>query len=456
MTTDARVQSEELNQTLVQNVVHEISDVEDAKLKRLIEKGVTPSKAWIIWGCAAFFYLYEYILRVSPSVMTHNLMADYGVTSAALGVLVSFYYYAYVPLQIPCGVIVDRLGVRRVVTLSAIFCTIGSLIFAQSDSLVLAQFGRFLMGAGSACAYLSTAKVAAEWFPAHKFALITSITMGLGTIGGTFGGKPFAYLVNSMGWRSAMMVMVFVGVCVIVSSWMIIRDRKENEAGHAPNAPKLEDNSVLAGLKVVASNPQSWLIGLYGCFMYLPLSAFAELWGVPFLMQVHGIDNELASSASVMVFIGMAIGCPLAAWLSDKLQSRIKVMEYSAIITALLFVLIVYCPIIPLSLTFPLLLVTGIVAGGQILYFAAAKEINPPQTSATTIGFTNSLVMVSGIIFQPLLGILLDARWDGIRNAEGLPIYTTDAYQTALSPVPICIFVAWLLLKLVKETYPKR
>ena len=440
----------------IETVPSDIPLKEDTQIEKLLHKGITPTKAWIIWGCAAFFYLYEYILRVSPSVMTNQLMHDFGVTSTALGVLVSFYYYAYVPLQIPCGVIVDKLGVRRVVTLSAIFCTIGSFIFANSDSLFIAQFGRFLMGAGSACAYLSTAKVAAEWFPAQKFALITSITMGLGTIGGTFGGKPFAVLVNAIGWRPSMIVAGCVGVCVIVSSWMIIRDRKEANEGHIPSNEMKKDHSVLAGLKIVAKNPQSWLIGLYGCLMYLPLSAFAELWAVPYLMQVHGIDNEVASTASVMVFIGMAVGCPLAAWFSDKFKSRIKIMEYSALGTAALFMLIVYCPAIPLSLTFPLLFITGVVCGGQILYFAAAKEINPPQTSATTIGFTNSLVMFSGIVFQPLLGFLLDGFWDGAKSATtGLPEYTTYAYQVALSPVPISLFAAWVLLKFIKETYPK-
>jgi sugar phosphate permease len=216
------------------------------------------------------------------------------------------------------------------------------------------------------------------------------------------------------------------------------------------------DSSILSGLKVIAKNPQSWLIGLYGCLMYLPLSAFAELWAVPYLMQLHSVDNELASSASVMVFIGMAVGCPSAAWLSNKLQSRVRVMGYSSLGTAILFMLIVYCPAIPLLWTFPLLFITGVVCGGQILYFAAAKEINPPETSATTIGFTNSLVMFSGIVFQPLLGFLLDGFWDGTRNSvTGLPEYATSTYQIALSPVPICLCLAWFLLKFVKETYPK-
>jgi sugar phosphate permease len=233
----------------------------------------------------------------------------------------------------------------------------------------------------------------------------------------------------------------------------VIRDRSETEAKTQPR-DESHDHSLLHGLKIIASNPQSWLIGLYGCFMYLPLSAFAELWAVPYLMQLHNVNNEVASTASVMVFVGMAVGCPLSAWVSDKLQSRLKVMGYSSLITAALFSILVYCPVIPLSLTPVLMFVTGVVAGGQILYFAAAKEINPAGISATTIGFTNTLVMLSGIIFHPLLGFLLDLGWGG-QMMDGIRVYSTEAYQIALSPVPVCLFASWILLKFVKETYPK-
>ncbi len=406
--------------------------------------------AWLIWGCAALFYLYEYILRVSPSVMTQELMRDFGVTSTALGVLASFYYYAYVPLQIPCGVIVDRLGTRRVITTSAILCTIGSYIFAESESLFVAQIARFMIGAGSACAYLSCMKVAADWFAPQKFALISGITMMMGTLGGTFGGRPFAVLVNTMGWRSSMLLAAAVGVGVVITSWLIIRDRPQASQTHDAST----SNGLLDGLKAIATNPQSWLIGIYGGLMYVPISAFAELWGVPYLMKAHNINNEIASTASAMVFIGMALGSPLGAAFSNKIQSRLKVMSWSALLTLIVFAVVIYVPNIPLSLTFGLLFLAGLFCGGQILYFAAAKEITPPNYSATTIGFTNALVMVSGVIFQPLLGKILDLAWDGVTATDGTPIYSLNDYQQALTAVPCCLLVAWLVLKLVKETYP--
>lgn len=408
-------------------------------------------KAWTILGCAWLFYLYEYVLRVSPSVMTNELMLDFGVTSTALGVLVSFYYISYVVLQIPCGVIVDSLGTRKVISFSALLCVIGSLLFAYSETLFMAQTGRFLMGAGSACAYLSCAKVGAEWFHPTKFAMVTGMTMMMGTFGGMFGGSPFALLVNGFGWRHSMMIAAIVGLGVALTAWLVIRNHPKTA-----ELDKLDLNPppLLEGIKIVASNPQNWLIGLYGCMMYLPLSAFAELWGVPFLMQRYGINNEIASRGSIMVFLGVAIGSPLGAWLSNTLKSRKKVMSWSALGTLISFSLVFYVPHIPLNMMFLLLFVGGTISGGQILYFAAANENSPPHNSGTTVGFTNCLVMASGPTFQPLLGWLLDFAWDGKTNANGSPIYDILTYQHAFSAVIVALLFSWLIVQFVRETYP--
>lgn len=427
---------------------------QDSELQRMeIDKKSYPSEAiaWVIWACAALFYLYEYILRVSSSVITNDLMRDFGVQATALGVLVSCYYLAYVPLQIPCGVIVDRFGVRPVVTLSAFLCSLGSLLFACSTDLFIAEIARFLLGAGSACAYLSCTTVGANWFRPERFAVIAGVTMMMGTFGGMFGGKPFAILANAVGWRDAMLIAAAVGIGVTIASWLIIRDRKP--AHQLSATAKSTENKLLDGLKVIMTNPQSWLIGIYGGLMYVPISAFAELWGVPYLMKAHNINNEAASFASAMVFLGMAAGSPLGAILSNMIKSRVKVMSWSAITTMVAFCCVIYIPDLSLTVTNILLFLSGLLCGGQILYFAAAKEINPAEYSGTTIGFTNALVMSSGIIFQPFLGIILDFAWDGVLSPEGMPIYSLNDYQQALTTVPVCLLFAWLIMLFVRETY---
>lgn len=403
--------------------------------------------AWVFWACAALFYLYEYILRVSPNVITSELMLDFSITSTYVGLLVSAYYWAYVPLQIPCGVIVDWLGVRKVISASTILCVIGSILFSQTDSLYASIFARFLMGAGSACAYISCVKLAADWFAPHKFAVIAAVTQMMGTFGGIVGAKPFAVMSNNLGWRTAMFTLGIAGIIVLIIAWFVIKEKpkKKEDLVHPGN--------LFDGLKAIKSNPQSWLIAIYGGLMFVPISAFADLWGTPYLMQLYNINNEAASFAGIMVYLGFACGSPLGAMLSNYIHSRKIVMSWAPLLTIIPFMMVVYIPEIPYNVTLGLLFTAGLVCGGQILYFAAAKEINEKKYSATAIGFTNAGVMVSALIFQPLLGYILDFVWDGSVAANGTPIYTIRDYQHAMMTIPVCMIVAWIIMFFVRETY---
>lgn len=446
----------------VANSISEDIHKKSENTKGLSEKGnkkkpgpaISEKSAWLIYACAALFYLYEYALRVSPSIMTNELMVDLGVTSTALGVLSAFYYYAYVPLQIPCGIIVDWLGPRRVVTFSAALCVAGCILFSQSQSLYLIQIGRFIMGAGSACAYLSCLKISAEWFPPQRFAMIAGVTMMMGTFGGIFGGFPFAIMVNNFGWRTAMLIAGLIGIGIMFTSWFIIKDRDDHliSPTHKPNHPDL---TLMDGLKIVASNRQVWLVGIYGFFMYVPLSGFAELWGVPFLMEIYHIDKDLASkAASATLFIGMGIGCPIGAWLSNVIKSHLKVMSLAALGALVVFVIVIYVPNIPFWAAAALIFIAGLFCGGQILYFAVARESTPSHLAGTVVGFTNGLLMTSGMVYQPILGYFLDLAWDGQTAADGVTrLYNQQAYQWAMLSIPIGLFAAWIILKFLRETY---
>jgi MFS family permease len=427
----------------------------DSNVKSISKKSITETYAWIIWGAAAAFYLYEYILRVSPSVMTNELMRDFDVTSTVLGVFTSAYYLSYVPLQVPCGMIVDWLGARKVVTISAIMCTLGSFMFADSESLYVATAARFIMGAGSACAYLSCLKLGSEWFQPQKFAVIAGITMMMGTFGGIFGGKPFAMLVNATSWRMAMTIAGVVGIAVVAATWLIIRDHPEGGVHRKNKHAPLTSGSLWEGLKVITSNPQTWLIGIYAALMYTILSAFAELWGTPYLMVSYEINNEAASYGGMLVFIGMALGCLVSPILANHWRSHKRVMSIGAIGALVSFLPAIYLENLSLTNVFILLFIAGFFCGWQILNFAAAKEINPPEFSGTTMGFMNALTMASAPIFQSLLGKMIHIFDEGKIDMDGSRIYSPEAYQYALLTIPVCLLFAWFILRFVRETHPE-
>src|ERR1700730_15944572 len=93
-------------------------------------------RAASIWGLAAVFYFYELVLLVSPSVMLNDLTLTFSTSAEQLGSLAAFYYYAYAAMQIPVGLLMDRFGPRILLTLAALFCALGCLIFGFAPNLL--------------------------------------------------------------------------------------------------------------------------------------------------------------------------------------------------------------------------------------------------------------------------------------------------------------------------------
>jgi MFS family permease len=167
------------------------------------------------------------------------------------------------------------------------------------------------------------------------------------------------------------------------------------------------------------------------------------------------VNNEWASFASTMVYIGMALGSPIIAKIAFKQKSYIKMMRMSAIASAICFLIASYSKSIGYFPTVAILFFAGLWLGGQVLCFSVVKERIPNQISATAMAFTNAILMLSSVIFQPFMGSILDRNWTGSLDSAGTRIYSAMDYQQAIFAVPMCLLLSWFLLKLCSDTHPK-
>lgn len=410
--------------------------------------------AWAVWVAAAIFYWYEMILRAGASVMTQGIMDTFTINATQLGLLTSFYYYSYVILQVPSGMLLDKIGPRAVITFSCILCTVGTWFFATTTNIAVAEIARFAVGAGSACAFISCLKLASNWFSPSRFAFIAGLTNMLGTIGGTFAGVPLAKLVNYTTWQQATLWLAYTGIVVTILCWTLIRNKPKVSPLNQQTQPD-PTVGLRKSLFILAFDKQILLAAAIGGLMYVPITSFAELWAVPFLMSALEVNNEWASSASTMVFIGMAVGSPFVAKLAFKQKSYIKLMKTSAIASAVFFLIGSYAKSIGYFPTVIALFLGGVWLGGQVLCFSVVKERIPNQISGTAMAYTNAIVMLSGVIFQPLMGWVLDRSWTGSLDNAGARIYSAADYQQAIFAVPLCLLLSWFLLKLCRDTHPK-
>ncbi len=393
-------------------------------------------------------FTYAFFHRVAPSVMIDPLMRDLGVGAAVLGNLSAFYFYAYAGLQIPVGIAVDRWGPRRVLTAAAAFCALGSLCFALSDTLGLLYLGRLMIGGGAAFGFVGALTLAGRWFAPQRFALVSGLTMMFGMSGGFLGQAPLAVVIDAVGWRTPLLGAAVAGGILALGIWTIVRDRPP---GGAPRNPRDRGPGIVTALKEVLGKRQSWIIALVGAATSAPLLAFAGLWGVAWLMQVHGMSRPEAAATTSALLIGWAIGAPLAGQISDRLARRKPALIAASGGGLVCLCALLYLPGLPGAALPVLFFVTGLFLGAMVVCSAIVREINSAAVSGVALAFVNTMVVGTGALFQPLIGALLDLNWDGAL-AAGAPIYSPEAYRAAFSVLVIFLIAGLAATFLVRET----
>lgn len=411
----------------------------NSKLNENPAKGHPTWLPWVIWGLAALFYFYEFMLQISPNVMADELQRDFAISAAAVGNLGAFYFYAYGAMQIPVGVLLDRFGPRRLTTTAVGLCAIGCFVFATTQHLLPAQIGRMLIGAGSAFAIISCFKLVANWFPHNRFAMMAGLTVTIGMLGAASGEIILAHMVEAFHWRPTIIAFGFIGIALMVLIWLIVRDAP---TGASTSKSSTKSEPLLKGLKHVVRSKQTWLTAIYAGLMFAPTIVMGAQWGNRFLTHTHDISRVYASTLTSLIYIGWAVGGPFTGFISDYMGRRKPLMIIGTIGALLSGSLLVYEPGLPIFAEGILLFLLGLFSSGFFPAFSLIKEINAPKISATALGFTNMLNTMFGAILQPFVGYMLKL--------------TNDNYTIALATLPISMLLALVILPFIKETYCKQ
>jgi MFS family permease len=407
---------------------------------------------WIVWLLGCVFYFYEFLLQVSPSVMGTELMRDFSITGQTLGVLSGFYYYSYTPMQLPCGILMDRFGPHRMLTLATVICALSTLAFSMTDNLFTAFMARLMIGFGSAFAAVGTMKLASNWFSTKRFALLTGLMVTIGMLGAIGGEAPLALLVDHYGWRQSMFVIGIVGLFLAFFIFVIVRDQPVQSSASSGDSDVSEQVSMLRSLLVLVRNKQLWLVAVYGSLMFMATPVFCGLWGVPFLMLKMNILKATAAQYVSLVFIGWAIASPLWGICSNRIGLRKPPLYIGAVGAIVCSMLFIYAPIHTSWIMQILLFAFGVFSAGFLPSFSVAKELCSKHYVATGLGFMNMFNMIGIAFSQPFIGYVLDKMWAG-ELVHHVRIYPLNAYYIGLSILPIGMFLALLILPFLRETY---
>ncbi|MCP4923565.1 MAG: MFS transporter [bacterium] len=417
-------------------------------------------RAWTVIALGALFYMYQFSVRVSPNAMQDDIIVAFSIDAAIFGLIVGCYYVAYSGIQIPLGLLMDRFGPRRFMSGAGVLCGCACFLFASTTNPWVAGVARFMMGLGAACGFLGTLKLGTLWIPPKHIAKVIALTMAMGTTGALMGGAPLELLIDAIGWDQAFNVLGVFGLIIGLVIYIGVRDTPDGK-----NVPyqRIVDDNPFSGLKKVIRMPQAWIISGVGMMMYVPLTLFGVAWSKEFMMRVYSLgEGEALLWSSSMLFLGSAIGSPLFTALSDYMLRRRTPMMIGAVCALVVHSFICFSTGLPLYVMAILFFMAGFFYTSKCLCFASICEIMPNRSSGgVAIGFTNTIVMQTGVLFHPFIGYLLRWHWDGgtvwdERAQAMVPFYTEGDYRFAFIIIPICMAISILLIRFVKETHPGR
>jgi len=175
-----------------------------------------------------FGVLVNYFDRVNLSVSQQALTDTFGISAVVFGYLSSFYNWPYAALQLPCGLLLDRFGVKRVGRISTILWSIASFAAAAATRIEALFAARFLLGIGEAPTFPGNAKAIGYWFPQQERSLATAMFDSAAKFAPGIGVPLIGIFLLHFGWRWSFAATGIVSLLYFALFYVFYRNPSED------------------------------------------------------------------------------------------------------------------------------------------------------------------------------------------------------------------------------------
>ncbi|MGW0879223.1 MFS transporter [Streptomyces sp. NPDC002671] len=366
-----------------------------------------------MWSIGVAVYFVAVIFRTSLGVAGLDAADRFHVNASALSTFSILQLLVYAGMQIPVGLLVDRLGTKRVLSIGAVLFTAGQLGFAFSPSYGTALASRALLGCGDAMTFISVLRLGTRWFPARRGPLVAQLAGLVGMAGNLVSTLVLARLLHGIGWTPAFAGSALAGVVVLVLTLLFLKDHPE---GHEPE-PSPHQGAAYVRRQIAASwQEPGTRLGLWVHFTtQFPAMVFLLLWGLPFLVQAQGLSRATAGELlTLVVLCNMVIGLVYGQIVARHQAARLPLALGTVGATATVWAATLAYPgdRAPMWLLVVLCAVLGACGPASMLGFDFARPANPPERQGTASGITNMGGFTASMATLLAIGVLLDATGD--------------------------------------------
>lgn len=378
-------------------------------------------KRWmmfILMVLASFFVQFH---RNSSGIIKADLMNDFGLSATSFSMFSSVYFYSYVLMQLPVGILCDRWGVRKTVSLGSFVSAAGTLMFAMSKTFETACIGRLLIGIGVSVPVVAVNKLLTSWFRENEIVSVGGLGSLLGSFGGIISQAPLALMVAVFTWRSTFITVAVISFLISALCLLALRDSPQDiglpslafiEGRETTLSIQKKQKSIKQVLRNVVANRGTWPLLICMPALMGAYTVFSGTWGVPYIEEVFGYSNIEASVYTSYTAIGMSISSFAISIISDRIRSRKKPLVLISLLTFTIWFFLCYMQqfIIATNSLGVIMFLFGFTASSVPMMFAIVREVNDPEYVGISIGLTNTVGMLSSAVFPIICGRIMDAN----------------------------------------------
>ncbi len=395
------------------------------------KKKRTLSYRWMIFIVLAIAYFFVYFHRTTGGSISDTLQDYFGVGTASVALLASAYLYAYTLMQIPSGILTDKMGPRKAATMFIFLIAVGSVLSAYSavsGDFNMMIVGKFVIGIGAAVVYIPIMKILAVWFRKNEFASMSGVLLLVGNVGGIAAATPMVVMMDSLGIDGTYFALAIITAVIALLTWLVVRDHPsekdlpsiEEIVSEETGEPITESTSAKMGTvealkKVFLSGRKFWPLAIWFFFMYGTIMLWQASQAGSYYTNVYGFSSSDASLMVTMVGVGMVVGCPLAGRLSDKvLRSRKKVIIIGTVaytlIRAVIWLTAGNEAMNSLAIQAVINFLFGLFGGFFVVSYAQIKELYPIAMSGTSSAALNLFPFAGGAILITIAGVVVATK----------------------------------------------
>ncbi|MEU7082834.1 MFS transporter [Streptomyces achromogenes] len=377
-------------------------------------------RAVVVWSIGVAVYFVAVIFRTSLGVAGLDAADRFHVGASALSTFSILQLLVYAGMQIPVGLLVDRLGTKKVLSIGALLFTVGQLGFAFSPTYGTALASRALLGCGDAMTFISVLRLGTRWFPARRGPMVAQLAGLVGMAGNLVSTLVLARLLHGIGWTPAFAGSALAGAVVLALTLLFLKDHPE---GMEPKPSPHRGAAYVRGQIAAAWREPGTRLGLWVHFTtQFPAMVFLLLWGLPFLVEAQGLSRATAGELLTLVVLSnMVIGLVYGQIVARHHAARLPLALGTVGATALLWAATLAYPgrHAPMWLLVVLCAVLGACGPASMLGFDFARPANPPERQGTASGITNMGGFIASMTTLFAIGVLLDATGDDYTVAFG-------------------------------------